>query len=145
YQSMFELQIYKFCYGLPYHYFQQLTMQARGSRQPELIHVWLETLQGAPKKRLEWVFQQFFDAFEEVKDDLPADLRIRCDWLVGCLEYIRTQIVGDLGSLSLKTYLHRPLTEWPDLDKIPPQARARFLRLEHWRQSPFAPGGVERE
>ncbi|MGI9275056.1 MAG: hypothetical protein ACR2PT_09475, partial [Endozoicomonas sp.] len=70
YQSMFELQMNKFCYGLSSHYFQQLTTQAKESRQPELIHVWLEALQGAPKKRLEWVFQQFFDAFEEVKDDL---------------------------------------------------------------------------
>ena len=105
--------------------------------QINFLKKWLHPLKDLPKARMDWVFNAFFDAFEQHKRHISPEKQIRCDWFAGCFEYVRTQIDSDLISLTLKTYLQQPVEQWLNPDDLPGEAKPRLERLRHWRQSPF--------
>ncbi|MGI9277727.1 MAG: hypothetical protein ACR2PT_23125, partial [Endozoicomonas sp.] len=135
-EKMFDHQMRHFCLELVENKFERLMKNAEKG-QPGLVHEWLSLFRGLPPERAQHAFTELIAVFEQIRDDLTPEQTIHCDWLAGCLEYIRIQVTPRLENESLKTYLSLPLEEWPEPEKLPGQLKPRFVRLRHWRESPF--------
>ena len=111
-----------------------------GNTEPQdLAHSWLEPLFHAEIQRIDWVFNRFFAAFEQLKARSLSDIETtRYDWLSGYFEYLRLKVDSSLVTASLERYWQEPLQQDPPISEFPPSLRARLVRLQHWLECPLS-------